>query len=87
MHIDDHEDFLKRVDALRPDVTIERLPLFVVRAFASKCRAEGRDGEGGGESAAETVGSSLWSSLMPFQKTGVKFALASVARFRICAGI
>ena len=93
LHVDDHDAFMRSVEALKPDVAIDRLPAFVVRTFStsSKSSKSDRADDGSSLAAAEAVGSALWESLMPFQKTGVSFALVSwgvpngalVAVFRI----
>ena len=76
LHVDDHDNFMRSVEALKPDVTIERLPSFVVRTFSSKASSKSELSVGD-DAAADAVGPSLWASLMPFQRTGVKFALVS----------
>ena len=74
--MDDHDAFMRSVEALKPDVAIERLPAFVVRTFSSSSASKSSNREEESSvAAAEAVGPALWESLMPFQKTGVSFAL------------
>ena len=40
LHVDDHDEFLRSVEALKPDVAIERLPSFVVRDQLYKDRSD-----------------------------------------------
>ena len=83
LHVDDHDEFLRSVEALKPDVTIERLPSFVVKTFSSSSKKSSssesskKDESSVAAAAADAVGPSLWASLMPFQKRGVIFALVS----------
>ena len=84
LHVDDHDEFLRSVEALKPDVTIERLPSFVVKTFSSSSKKSSSsksskkdESSVAAAAAADAVGPSLWASLMPFQKTGVIFALVS----------
>ena len=79
LHVDDHDAFMRSVEALKPDVAIERLPAFVVRTFSSSSSSASKSSKAEDSSldAAEAVGPALWESLMPFQQTGVSFALVS----------
>ena len=84
LRVDDHDEFMRSVEALKPDVAIERLPPFVVRIFSSSSSMSSSsksskedESPGAAAAAADAVGPALWASLMPFQRVGVSFALVS----------
>lgn len=70
-HIDDHDELLKKLRPLLPDLSVEGLPKWIMETFSAKkstLKLVTEDEE-------DQVEPDLWQALMPFQREGVRYAL------------
>ncbi|XP_072473752.1 SWI/SNF-related matrix-associated actin-dependent regulator of chromatin subfamily A-like protein 1 [Notamacropus eugenii] len=78
-HLEDHKRLMEEVHKL-PGVQLEPLPKVVLQAFATHLMKKSPHPDEVPEADLSTVDSKLVSSLMPFQKTGVNFAVSKGGR-------
>ena len=71
-HITDHENVIKRVASLKPDVEIAPLPLWILNTFRKPRDVIPVD--------LSSVEKHILDNLMPFQKEGVKFGVTRGGR-------
>ncbi|XP_036609529.1 SWI/SNF-related matrix-associated actin-dependent regulator of chromatin subfamily A-like protein 1 [Trichosurus vulpecula] len=78
-HLEDHKRLMEEIRKL-PGVQLEPLPKVVLQAFATHLEKKSLRPDEVPEADLSTVDSKLVSGLMPFQRTGVNFAVSRGGR-------